>query len=107
MRAEGPARWYCRRARDRVRALMTSPAPSQIEALAAAADPTLKATVLAQALPYLRRHAGRTILVKYGGHAMSSSGGEPGAAYTFAQDIVLLKQVGINPIVVHGGGPQI
>ncbi|HEV8032768.1 MAG TPA: acetylglutamate kinase [Stellaceae bacterium] len=86
---------------------MTSPAPSQIEALAAAADPTLKATVLAQALPFLRRHAGQTILVKYGGHAMSSSGGDPGAEDTFARDIVLLKQVGINPIVVHGGGPQI
>ena len=82
---------------------MTSPAPSQIEALAAAAEPTLKATVLAQALPYLRRHAGRTILVKYGGHAM----GERAAEDTFARDIVLLKQVGINPIVVHGGGPQI
>ncbi len=65
------------------------------------ADPALKAAVLAEALPYLRRYAGRTIVVKYGGHAMGA-GGE-----TFARDIVLLRQVGINPIVVHGGGPQI
>ena len=67
------------------------------------ADPALKATVLAEALPYLRRYAGETILVKYGGHAMGN--GEDGAP--FARDIVLLRQVGINPIVVHGGGPQI
>ena len=65
------------------------------------ADPALKAAVLAEALPYLRRYAGETILVKYGGHAMGENG-DP-----FARDIVLLKQVGINPIVVHGGGPQI
>jgi acetylglutamate kinase len=68
-----------------------------------AADPALKASVLAEALPYLRRYAGQTVLVKYGGHAMrNGEGGDP-----FARDIVLLKQVGINPIVVHGGGPQI
>jgi acetylglutamate kinase len=67
------------------------------------ADPALKAAVLAEALPYLRRYAGKTILVKYGGHAMGNGeNGDP-----FARDIVLLKQVGINPIVVHGGGPQI
>ncbi|HTV89127.1 MAG TPA: acetylglutamate kinase [Stellaceae bacterium] len=74
---------------------------SPIEAQASAADPAFKAAVLAQALPYLRQHAGQTILVKYGGHAMDSDG-DP-----FARDIVLLKQVGIDPIVVHGGGPQI
>src|SRR5215468_6638444 len=67
------------------------------------ADPALKAAVLAEALPYLRRYAGQTVLVKYGGHAMGN--GEDGDP--FARDIVLLKQVGINPIVVHGGGPQI
>jgi len=67
------------------------------------ADPALKAAVLAEALPYLRRYAGQTVLVKYGGHAMGKGdNGDP-----FARDIVLLKQVGINPIVVHGGGPQI
>src|SRR5438874_8606731 len=76
---------------------------SGIEAAANAADPALKAAILAQALPYLRQYAGRTILVKYGGAAMNDiNGGDP-----FAQDVVLLKQVGINPIVVHGGGPQI
>jgi acetylglutamate kinase len=62
-----------------------------------------KSRVLAEALPFMRRYAGRTVVVKYGGHAM----GNPEAAGEFARDIVLLKQVGINPIVVHGGGPQI
>lgn len=62
-----------------------------------------KAEVLIEALPYFQRYAGRTFVVKYGGHAM----GEPQAARDFAEDIVLLKAVGINPVVVHGGGPQI
>ena len=62
-----------------------------------------KAEVLIEALPYFQRYAGRTFVVKYGGHAM----GEPKAARDFAEDIVLLKAVGINPVVVHGGGPQI
>src|SRR6516165_7711500 len=66
-------------------------------------EATERALVLAQALPYLRRYAGATIVVKYGGHAM----GDPGLATTFGKDIALLKQVGINPVVVHGGGPQI
>lgn len=62
-----------------------------------------KAEVLIEALPYFQRYAGRTFVVKYGGHAM----GNPQAARDFAEDIVLLKAVGINPVVVHGGGPQI
>lgn len=62
-----------------------------------------KAEVLIEALPYFQRYAGRTFVVKYGGHAM----GSPEAAREFAEDIVLLKAVGINPVVVHGGGPQI
>ncbi len=62
-----------------------------------------KAQVLIEALPYFQRYAGRTFVVKYGGHAM----GNPQAARDFAEDIVLLKAVGINPVVVHGGGPQI
>jgi acetylglutamate kinase len=66
-------------------------------------DPASKAATLAAALPYLRRYAGKTIVVKYGGHAM----GDDALGELFAQDVVLLKQVGINPIVVHGGGPQI
>lgn len=59
--------------------------------------------LLSEALPYMRRYAGATFVVKYGGHAM----GDPALAELFARDIVLLKQVGIHPIVVHGGGPQI
>jgi acetylglutamate kinase len=62
-----------------------------------------QARVLAQALPFLRRYAGVTVVVKYGGHAM----GEEQLAATFGADIALLKQVGVNPVVVHGGGPQI
>ncbi|GAA0734131.1 acetylglutamate kinase [Sphingomonas sp. ABOLD] len=62
-----------------------------------------KAETLTEALPYLQRYAGATFVVKYGGHAM----GDPELARDFAEDVVLLKAVGINPIVVHGGGPQI
>jgi acetylglutamate kinase len=67
------------------------------------AEAVAKARVLSEALPYMRRFAGRTVVVKYGGHAM----GDDEVAGGFARDIVLLKQVGINPVVVHGGGPQI
>jgi acetylglutamate kinase len=66
-------------------------------------DPVLKAAVLSAALPYMRRHAGHTIVVKYGGHAMKDLAG----GQSFARDVVLLKQVGIHPVIVHGGGPQI
>lgn len=62
-----------------------------------------KAETLTEALPYMQRYAGQTFVVKYGGHAM----GDPEAARDFAEDIVLLKAVGINPVVIHGGGPQI
>lgn len=62
-----------------------------------------KARTLSEALPYMRRHSGRTFVIKYGGHAM----GNEELARLFARDIVLLRQVGINPVVVHGGGPQI
>ena len=62
-----------------------------------------KAETLTEALPYMQRYAGQTFVVKYGGHAM----GDPKAARDFAEDVVLLKAVGINPVVVHGGGPQI
>ena len=62
-----------------------------------------QARILAHALPFLRRYAGATIVVKYGGHAM----GEDHLAEMFGSDIALLKQVGVNPVVVHGGGPQI
>jgi acetylglutamate kinase len=70
-----------------------------------APDPAMlaKAETLTDALPYMQRYAGKTFVVKYGGHAM----GDAALARNFAEDIVLLKAVGINPVVVHGGGPQI
>lgn len=61
------------------------------------------AKVLSEALPYIQRFSGKTIVVKYGGNAMT----EPDLKNSFARDVVLLKQVGLQPIVVHGGGPQI
>jgi acetylglutamate kinase len=62
-----------------------------------------QARLLSEALPYMRRHSGKTFVIKYGGHAM----GKAELARLFARDVVLLRQVGTNPIVVHGGGPQI
>ncbi len=62
-----------------------------------------RATILAEALPYIRRFYGKTIVVKYGGNAMT----DEGLKHSFARDVVLLKLVGMNPVVVHGGGPQI
>ncbi len=62
-----------------------------------------KARILSEALPYMRKFAGKTFVIKYGGHAM----GDPELSAQFARDVVLLKRVGINPIIVHGGGPQI
>jgi acetylglutamate kinase len=62
-----------------------------------------KAEILSQALPYIRKFHGRTLVIKYGGNAMT----DPALQQDFAEDIVLLKLVGMNPIVVHGGGPQI
>ena len=61
------------------------------------------AKVLSEALPYIQRFSGKTIVIKYGGNAMT----EPQLKNSFARDVVLLKQVGIQPIIVHGGGPQI
>ena len=65
--------------------------------------PRDKAEILAQALPYIRKFHGKTMVIKYGGNAMT----DPGLQADFAEDVVLLKLVGINPVVVHGGGPQI
>ena len=61
------------------------------------------AAILMEALPYIQKYSGKTIVVKYGGNAMT----DPALQHSFARDIVLLKQVGINPVVIHGGGPQI
>ena len=65
-------------------------------------QPNPAAEVLIQALPYIKQYSGKTIVVKYGGNAMTGTG-----AHDFSQDIVLMKQTGIDPVVVHGGGPQI
>lgn len=65
--------------------------------------PHAKAEILAQALPYIRKFHGKTMVIKYGGNAMT----DPALQAAFAEDVVLLKLVGINPVVVHGGGPQI
>ena len=61
------------------------------------------AATLSQALPYLQRYAGATVVIKLGGHAMGSDE----AMYSFARDVVLMQQVGLNPVIVHGGGPMI
>jgi acetylglutamate kinase len=66
-------------------------------------SPHDKADILAKALPYIRKFHGKTMVIKYGGNAMT----DPALQAAFAQDVVLLKLVGINPVVVHGGGPQI
>jgi acetylglutamate kinase len=65
--------------------------------------PLEQAQILAQALPYIRKFHGKTMVIKYGGNAMT----DPALQKAFAEDVVLLKLVGINPVVVHGGGPQI
>ncbi|GLK76630.1 acetylglutamate kinase [Methylopila jiangsuensis] len=67
------------------------------------ANPHDTARILVEALPYMQRYDAATVVVKYGGHAM----GNADAARWFAQDVAILKEVGINPVVVHGGGPQI
>ena len=62
-----------------------------------------KASTLVEALPYIREHSGKNIVIKYGGNVMGNSK----LSKNFSQDVGLLKEVGINPIVIHGGGPQI
>ncbi|MEY4316951.1 MAG: Acetylglutamate kinase [Pseudomonadota bacterium] len=66
-------------------------------------NPLSSAEILAQALPYIRKFHGKTLVIKYGGNAMT----DPALQKAFAEDVVLLKLVGMNPVVVHGGGPQI
>src|ERR1700740_735616 len=88
---------------------MTTPTPSSsAEPTHAPVDlshiaPRTKAEILSQALPYIRKFHGKTIIIKYGGNAMT----EPALQQDFAEDVVLLKLVGLNPVVVHDGGPQI
>ncbi|MEM7776092.1 MAG: acetylglutamate kinase [Pseudomonadota bacterium] len=83
--------------------LTDTPAPSTTDPDILPITAPEKARILAEALPYILRYDAKTIVVKFGGHAM----GDPGLSDAFAQDIVYLKQSGVNPIVVHGGGPQI
>ena len=68
-----------------------------------ALSPLEKAHVLVEALPYIRKFRGKTVVMKYGGHAMD----DERLRESFCRDVVLLKYVGLNPVVVHGGGPQI
>lgn len=75
---------------------MTDPANAPLE-------PATIARVLSESLPYIRQFHGKTIVIKYGGNAMT----EPALQRSFAHDVVLLKLIGLNPVVVHGGGPQI
>jgi len=77
-------------------------------------DPTTVASLLVEALPYIREFSGSVVVIKYGGNALAASADEPGdtdpglaTLASFAQDVVLLRSVGILPVVVHGGGPQI
>jgi acetylglutamate kinase len=81
----------------------TDPNANDAVAQARGISAAVKAEILSEALPFMQRYDEKTVVVKYGGHAM----GDPGLAQDFAQDIALLKQSGLNPIVVHGGGPQI
>jgi acetylglutamate kinase len=71
--------------------------------VSASTDVHGKAAILAEALPYIREFSGKTVVIKYGGNAME----DPALADLFAQDVVLMRLVGMNPVVVHGGGPQI
>ena len=71
--------------------------------MTSAVSPEHKTAVLIEALPYIQRFHGKTIVIKYGGNAMTDVALQEG----FARDVVLLKLVGMNPVVVHGGGPQI
>ena len=82
---------------------MNADAPGPAVTSVAAIAPSLKAEILAEALPYIRKFHGKTIVVKYGGNAMT----EEKLKHGFARDVILLKLVGMNPVVVHGGGPQI
>jgi acetylglutamate kinase len=70
---------------------------------APAEESAVRAQIISEALPYMRRYAGCPVVIKYGGHAM----GETALASRFAHDVVLLKQIGMHPVIVHGGGPQI
>jgi acetylglutamate kinase len=90
-------------AKSKPRAAPKAPSAPGLSAAEILATVHAKAKVLSEALPYMQRYDRQTVVVKYGGHAM----GDPLLSADFARDIVLIKQAGVNPIVVHGGGPQI
>ncbi|MEM9748788.1 MAG: acetylglutamate kinase, partial [Actinomycetota bacterium] len=69
-------------------------------------DPARTASTLVEALPYIRRFAGKVVVVKYGGNALAGTSDHDALA-VFAEDIVMMRLVGMKPVVVHGGGPQI
>ncbi len=81
--------------------------PTGASALARIANATAKAEVLAEALPYIREFSGRIVVVKYGGNALAGAATDSDPLDLFAADIVLMHLVGMHPVVVHGGGPQI
>ncbi|MGE0857102.1 MAG: acetylglutamate kinase, partial [Hyphomicrobiaceae bacterium] len=84
----------------------TAPAPDKATTFLADTSeigPLIKARILAEALPHMIRYDEQTVVIKFGGHAM----GDQALADAFAKDVVYLKQSGVNPVVVHGGGPQI
>ncbi|MGO1766069.1 MAG: amino acid kinase family protein, partial [Advenella sp.] len=68
-----------------------------------AVSPAVKADIISESLPYIRKFHGKTVVIKYGGNAMV----EERLQRSFARDVVLLKLIGLNPVVIHGGGPQI
>jgi acetylglutamate kinase len=82
---------------------MPNPPSPSAEALAQVTLPAIKAEILQEAMPYMRRFHGKLVVVKYGGNAMT----DDALKQSFAEDVVLLKLVGLNPVVIHGGGPQI
>ena len=77
--------------------------PDERDLMSAARGPTRDVATLLEALPYIREFHGKTVVIKYGGAAMT----DPALKEEFARDVVLLKYVGMNPVVVHGGGPEI
>jgi len=83
--------------------MTTAAEPPAAAGAAITITPAMTAQILAEALPYIRRFHGKTIVIKYGGNAMT----DKHLQATFAHDVVMLKLVGMNPVVVHGGGPQI
>ena len=85
---------------------LTDDRPRPMSAVRRPTAPALKAATLVEALPYIRRFAGKTVVVKYGGNALAGTSDHDALA-SFAEDIVLMRLVGMRPVVVHGGGPQI